>query len=74
MLNQEAQEKHQKEYDAAMVRIDAQVLNCKYCKGAKTRAARTGDTRPRSQECKKHAERRRLTYVTSPISETYWSS
>jgi hypothetical protein len=72
--------------DAAQARLDEQVAACRYCKAAKTRAHNkvkyTDDAdalaaafaRADQAECKEHRSRRRLNYVTSPVSETYWST
>lgn len=53
---------------AARHKIVEATLTCRACKAAKTRTADPEAT------CKKHRVDLHLNYVTSPISETYWSS
>lgn len=55
-------------YEATQAALAAETVTCRYCKAAKTR---TGDS---EKWCKRHAERRRLNFVCSPVSEAYWSS
>jgi hypothetical protein len=61
----------QREYEAARARLDAEMDACRYCKRARAKAEEERGSR---DGCKRHLSQRRLIYVTSPISETYWSS
>jgi hypothetical protein len=65
MQTPEGREKSRVEYEAMQAKLSAVMDACRYCKVARKRGKRG---------CKKHLERSRLNYVTSPISEAYWSS
>lgn len=64
-------------YYEESVRLLAETMAaCPYCKGAKTRARNAGrdELAIERAACSKHARDRRLNYVCSPVSETYWCS
>lgn len=64
----EAREAARAELDAEMRRIKEQELACGWCKRAKVRKGSERAT------CRRHGEAYHLAYVTSPVSEAYWSS
>jgi hypothetical protein len=63
------------EYEAAQARLYEATLLCRHCKRAKTIDLRNHPEASTSEAvCSAHRERRRLNYVCSPVSETYWCS
>lgn len=53
------------EYEKARAKLDATMNACRYCKLARSRG---------KDGCKKHVREGYLIYVTSPHTETYWST
>ena len=77
MQSKEGYERAVAELDATNSKLDLQVANCRYCRMAKRRAEALGvnlQQRPSRGNCKRHREAYRLAYVTSPVSEAYWTS
>lgn len=55
----------QADLDGKNAEIDYAVSKCRYCKTAAKRG---------KKYCGKHRRAYHLAYVTSPVSETYWTS
>lgn len=79
----EVRARMQKELDERNAAIDETMANCPNCKIAKTLTRKNAPLRLTTEQlnyrveragCKRHKDMHRLNYVTSPLSETYWTS